>query len=136
MLEKLGLSAGRFRWIIPYFLAAAVAIPIGMAARTALEAHRSRIQYGDYQHLFAIDKPQLILYRSVACEYCKEASFYLSQHGISVQERTLNNSAEYRREFEEIGGKAVPMLLAPNALVVGFYPRDYQELATRSAPAK
>ena len=63
-----------------------------------------------------------ILYSTSWCGYCKRTREILVDKGVEFYEYDIERSAEGHRQYKELGGKGVPLLLINGEVVKGYNP--------------
>ncbi len=66
------------------------------------------------------DASLLVMYTTTRCGYCAKARRYFAEHSIEFSEKNIEHDAKFREEFEQIGGKGVPVIIAGNKKMTGF----------------
>jgi glutaredoxin 3 len=62
----------------------------------------------------------VIVYSSDMCKFCTLAKDFLTEKGVSFEEKNVNKDAEARKEFMEMKMMGVPVILVDNEIVQGF----------------
>ncbi|MBL8535497.1 MAG: glutaredoxin family protein [Betaproteobacteria bacterium] len=62
----------------------------------------------------------VILYTAAWCGYCQRAKAHLRQRGIGFDERDVETSVSGRREYQQLGGRGVPIILVGTQRMDGF----------------
>jgi glutaredoxin len=65
-------------------------------------------------------KDRVRVFTAVWCGYCKKAKAYLAGRGVPFEEVDVEATDRGRREFEQIGGSGVPVILVGNQRMDGF----------------
>ena len=65
-------------------------------------------------------KPQVKMYATDWCPYCKQARDYFSRHGIAYVELDIEKSETAKAEHVSIGGRGIPVILVGNERMNGF----------------
>jgi glutaredoxin len=60
------------------------------------------------------------LYTTTWCGYCKKAKAHLAARGVPYREIDVEASDSGRREFSELGGRGVPVILVGSQRMDGF----------------
>jgi glutaredoxin len=63
---------------------------------------------------------QVVLYSAVWCKYCRQAKAYFAQRGLRYEERDVEASAGARREYDQLGGRGVPVILVGRQRMDGY----------------
>jgi glutaredoxin len=62
----------------------------------------------------------ITLFSTSWCPHCKRAKAYFSQKGVSYREVDIEASDSGRREFEQYGGRGVPLIIVGDRRMRGF----------------
>jgi glutaredoxin len=62
----------------------------------------------------------ITMYSTSWCPHCKRAKAYFAQKGVSYREVDIEASDAGRREFEEYGGRGVPLIIVGERRMRGF----------------
>ncbi|HWB57917.1 MAG TPA: glutaredoxin domain-containing protein [Chthoniobacteraceae bacterium] len=65
-------------------------------------------------------KPQVVVYTTSECPYCKLAKNYLAQRGVDYKEVNVEQSPEGQAEFQRLGGNGVPLILIGETRINGY----------------
>ena len=68
----------------------------------------------------AADQPEIRLYATDWCGYCKRARAFFAANGIRYTEYDIEKSTEARREHQQLGGRGVPLIVVDGEVVHGF----------------
>ena len=68
------------------------------------------------------------------CPHCKRAKAYFAQKGVSYREVDIEASDSGRREFEEYGGKGVPLIIVGERRMRGFDPGAMDRMLASAKP--
>ncbi|AWF80691.1 NrdH-redoxin [Microbulbifer sp. A4B17] len=63
---------------------------------------------------------QVILYATKWCGYCKKARNLMRKNNIDFVEYDIEASKEARAQYDQLGGKGVPLLLINGELIHGY----------------
>ena len=63
---------------------------------------------------------QVVLYSAVWCKYCRQAKAYFAGRGLKYEERDVEASPGARREYEQLGGRGVPVILVGRQRMDGY----------------
>ena len=66
---------------------------------------------------------EVVLYATSWCGYCQKTREYLQANGIPYQEYDIERSSEGHRQYKELHGNGVPLLLVKNNVIRGYNPR-------------
>lgn len=70
---------------------------------------------------------KVILYATSWCGYCEKTRQFLKNKNISYFEYDVEKSLEGKRQMDDLGGEAVPLLLIDGRLVKGYRPAEILE---------
>ena len=78
---------------------------------------------------------QVVMYSTSWCKYCAKARRYFNKNNIDYTEVNIEQSAEARKEFDEVDGRVVPLILVGKYKITGFnqkkFSKIYRELFDR-----
>lgn len=70
----------------------------------------------------------IVMFTTSWCPSCKRAKAYLSGKGVPYREMDVEQSAEARQQFMQLGGRGVPLILVGNKRMDGFDPNTMEAL--------
>lgn len=62
----------------------------------------------------------VVMYSASWCGYCDQARAYFRRNNIPFEEYDVETSAKGRRDYAEMGGNGVPVILIGDRRMVGF----------------
>ena len=65
-------------------------------------------------------KEKVRIYTAVWCSYCKKAKAHLATRGVPYDDVDVEASERGRSEFNQLGGRGVPVILVGNQRMDGF----------------
>ena len=65
-------------------------------------------------------KGEVILYTTQRCGYCRKAKAYLKRKNIRYKEYDVETSKKGRRDYKELNGRGVPIILVGDQRMNGF----------------
>ncbi len=74
------------------------------------------------------EQPEVIMYATTWCRYCKQARKFFDRHGIVYVEFDVERSGKAWRENKRLGGGGVPTIVVGDEVVSGFSERELSEL--------
>ena len=74
-------------------------------------------------------KDKVVLYSASWCEYCRKTRKLFENNYIDYIEIDIETSNEGKREFDELEGKGIPLVLIKGRVVDGYAPKAYLKLA-------
>lgn len=72
---------------------------------------------------------KVIMYGTSWCGYCAKTRKLLERNNIAYYEYDIEKSAEGNDQFDELGGKGVPLILIEGELVRGYNPSRILKLS-------
>jgi len=80
-----------------------------------------------------VQQQQVVMYGASWCGVCKKAEAYFQQQGIPFTKYDVETSAKGRREFKQLGGTGVPVILVGGRRMNGFAVENFERLYQRPA---
>ena len=71
--------------------------------------------------LSSINKEDVVLYSTSWCGYCKKARNFLEKYSIPYVEYDIEKNVEGFRQYNQIGGKGVPVFLVKGKTKISGY---------------
>jgi mycoredoxin len=65
---------------------------------------------------------QVVLYATSSCPYCKMTRALLARHQVRYVEMDIERSMVARRQYDQLGGGGVPILVVNDTVVRGYDP--------------
>ena len=75
-----------------------------------------------------VNSNEVIMYSTARCRYCAKARAYFAEHGIDYIEKKIDESKAYRKEFDDFGGKGVPVIFAGKYRMNGFSEGNFAKM--------
>ena len=72
------------------------------------------------------------MYSTDWCGHCKNARAYFASKGISFRDIDVEKSESGRREFKDLGGGGVPLIIVGDKVMRGFSAKSFEALAKKS----
>ena len=66
----------------------------------------------------------VVLYATDWCGYCKKTRGFFAEKGIEYVEFDIEKSAEGRKQYEQLKGRGVPLVVANGMVIRGYSPRS------------
>ena len=79
----------------------------------------------DYSAAHDVD---VVMYGASWCGYCAKARRYMDRHAITYIEHDIDTSIDGRREYKDLGGKAVPLFQIGGQVLKGYRPERIAQL--------
>jgi len=74
------------------------------------------------------EQPQVFMYATSWCGYCKKSREFFARHGIVYTEYDVERDEAAWRENKRLGGGGVPMIVVGDDVVAGFNPQRLTQL--------
>lgn len=74
---------------------------------------------------------KVVMYSAEWCGVCKRARKYFQENRIAFREKDIDKSTPARREFKELGGRGVPLILVGKRKLSGFSPDSFEKIYRR-----
>lgn len=66
------------------------------------------------------EQPEVVLYSTSWCGYCKMARDFFAANGIRYTERDIEQSSAALQEHKKLGGRGVPLIVVGDGVVKGW----------------
>jgi len=83
----------------------------------------------DYVSVHNVD---VVIYVKTECRYCEEAIEFMESNDITYYEYNIERSSNGKTQYDSLGGKDVPLLLANGMAIREFDPEKILSLAKGS----
>jgi len=81
-------------------------------------------------------KPDIVMYATGTCPYCRKARDYFTAHHVSWREIDIDKSARDYADWESKGGKGTPLIFIDGQRIDGYVESKLDSaLAAHSKPA-
>ena len=75
------------------------------------------------------------IYTSPTCRWCNQAKSYLSEHGVTYDEHDISSNQAAAEEAVRLAGrKALPVIVAEDQVMVGFYEDELEDMLDELEP--
>lgn len=81
----------------------------------------------DYSAAHEVD---VLMYGASWCGYCAKARKFMERKGITFIEYDIEATAEARQQFEELGGRGVPLFQIGGKVLKGYSPDELERLVS------
>lgn len=71
---------------------------------------------------------RVIMYSTSWCTYCKKARNYFEKNRVRYVEYDIEESSRAKEEFDELGGKGVPLIVVGRTKMSGFSEAGFREI--------
>ena len=107
-------------------LTAAISAAIGIGAVKAYQASTNEkppvVETGDYSRYFSQTSGDVVLFGTSTCPYCENVRQYLQERNIDYVDLVVDQDKVASQLYEDLGARAVPVLLVGNTRVNGYSP--------------
>ncbi len=103
-----------------------------MNARQALSVFLFIITLANSSAFAANPSQQVVLYATSWCGYCQKAREFLARNHIAYKEYDIEKSSEGRRQFKELRGVGVPLILVGTQEIRGWNPTALKAALARA----
>lgn len=79
----------------------------------------------------ALSQPEVILYATDWCGYCKAARVFFDANGIRYSERDIEKSSVALAEHAKLGGNGVPLIVVGDDVIKGYNEGTLRQLLGR-----
>ena len=96
--------------IIAVFIAAYALVPKYLQQRLSDEPVQ----------LTRADPPEIVMYSTRGCLYCKIARAFFEKHKLPYTEYDIENSDKHMQTFMMLGGKGTPLIIVNRDIIYGY----------------
>ncbi len=96
---------------INYLLIQLAGLGTGYAALHLPQWLKPAYVEGDYKAHYQANGPQVVVYGTQTCPYCAKTREMLNSKQVKFNDRDVQNDEAARKQYGELGGKAVPVIL-------------------------
>jgi glutaredoxin len=82
---------------------------------------------GHYADVFQRAGKPVVLFSTSTCPHCQHARDLLHAQRVDYEDLVIDQSPEAKREFDALGGSAVPMLFIGDRRITGFHEDTIRE---------
>lgn len=95
-------------------------LAIGHYLPQAVRMVMPKYSEGNFTAYYPDAKTQVVVYGTETCPYCARTRAYLKTRNIAFGDFDVDKSEKGKHDFNELGGKAVPVILIGDRKLVGF----------------
>ena len=88
----------------------------------------AHVTYEKVEFFKGYDPSYVVLYGASWCKYCKKARAYFRQNRIAFTEFDIEKNSRARKEFDELGGRGVPLIIVGHYKMNGFNVSTFRSL--------
>lgn len=118
------------KWLV----AAAAALLFTLGDTGACLA-RSGVAHASAAHAAgAKAQPDIVMYATQTCGYCKKAREYFTAHNVTWREIDIDSSEAAQKEWREKGGMGTPLIYIGSVRIEGYMQSKMDEALAQYAP--
>jgi glutaredoxin len=106
--------------LVLYALILAGGLGIGQYVPKLVNMLKPSYSEGNFAAYYPDAKTRVVVYGTETCPFCAKTRAYLKERNIAFGDFDVDKSDKGKRDFGELGGKAVPVILIGNRKLVGF----------------
>lgn len=106
--------------LLVYALILAAGLALGRYVPQVVRAVTPKYSEGDFTAYYPDARTHVIVYGTATCPYCIKTRAYLTEHHIAFADIDVDKSEKGKRDFAQLGGKGVPLILIGNRQMTGF----------------
>lgn len=118
-------GAGAMKWVVLAIIVCAAAV-FGSALMKA--SKRSGDAPGQIIGEAQAGQPEVVMYSTSWCGYCRAARNFFQANGIQYVELDIEKSSEANAMHKKLGGRGVPLITVGDDRVNGYNQRHLEEL--------
>jgi glutaredoxin len=88
----------------------------------------SKVKAPDTPATVNLGKPEIIVYTTSWCGYCKKAKAYFSANKMPYTEYNIEKDRFAKRQYDRINGRGVPVILVGDQRLNGFSQDSFERL--------
>jgi glutaredoxin len=106
--------------LLIYGLILAAGLGIGHYLPAVAKMIMPKYSQGNFNAYYPDARTRVVVYGTPTCPYCAKARAYLKARNIAFADFDITGSDKAKRDFAQLGGKAVPVILIGDRQLVGF----------------
>ena len=92
----------------------------------ALKPNVSEVPGVENLSVYPDNNPEVILYSTARCGYCRQAREYFRSHDIAFTEYDVEKSSKGKRDYKRMGARGVPVILIGKKKLNGFSAASFE----------
>ena len=92
----------------------------------ALKPNVSEVPGVENLSVYPDNNPEVILYSTAWCGYCRRAREYFRSHDIAFTEYDVEKSSKGKRDYKRMGARGVPVILIGKKKLNGFSAASFE----------
>ena len=117
-----GGNGGWAKWVVTVLAVAGIYVAFARPWQGAGAERRIAVAEA------STEQPEVVMYTTTWCPYCKQARKFFDRHGIVYVEYDVERNGKAWRENKRLGGGGVPTIVVGDEVVSGFSERELTEL--------
>lgn len=127
------LSAGLVHADVYKWVDANGKVHFGDRKPTSAKAEQLTLEINTYTHVTYDESifdvgPEVIMYATDWCGYCKKARKYFKKNGIAYTEFDIEKNAAAKRRYKQMGAHGVPVILVGDRRMNGFSEEGFERI--------
>lgn len=106
--------------ILLYALILAAGLAIGRYVPQVIRMMTPKYSDGNFTAYYPDPKTRVIVYGTETCPFCIKTRAYLTERHIPFIDIDVNKTEKGKRDYAQLGGKGVPLILIGNRKMTGF----------------
>ncbi len=106
--------------LVLYALILAGGLAIGHYVPEAVRMLKPKYSEGNFAAYYPDARTQVVVYGTATCPFCAKTRAYLKERNIAFGDFDVDKSDKGKRDFGQLGGQSVPVILIGNRKLVGF----------------
>lgn len=108
------------RSLLLYGVILAAGLLLGRYVPQLISMLTPKYSEGNFSSYYPDARTKVIVYGTKTCPYCVKTRAYLQARNVGFADLDVDKSEKGKRDFEQLGGKGVPLILIGNRRIVGF----------------
>ena len=92
----------------------------------ALKPNVSEVPGVENLSVYPDNNPEVILYSTARCGYCRQARKYFRSHDIAFTEYDVEKSSKGKRDYKRMGARGVPIIFVGKKKLKGFSEASFE----------
>lgn len=105
---------------LTYLLILAAGLGTGFVVANAPKWLKKPYVEGNYAAYYPNAQTKVVVYGTQSCPYCAKTREFLRAKKIEFADLDVQHSPKAQKEFEQLGGSGVPVVLIGNRRIQGF----------------
>lgn len=118
---------------IPVLIFVILAVSAGVLIQRSIAEANTPLLPPDHPKVVAGQEPEVTLYSTDWCGYCRAARTYLTRKGVPFIEKDIEKDPAAHRTFKALGGSGVPLITIDQARLTGFDQGRFREVYLAAA---